>query len=369
MDAEVFLAGACELLAIPSTSERPGELRRALDYVLDFVGPGFTVERFESGGKPSALVYPGTERRDFDVILNAHLDVVPAPPGQFRPRRDGDRLYARGAQDMKVSGLLAAQVFRELAAGLGYPVALQLVTDEEVSGRDGTLHQLERGVRGRFVIVGESSGLHIVNESKGMLVARLLATGRAAHAAYQWLGDNALVKLQRSVASLLARYPVATEEAWRTTVNLSRVGTRNQGRNQVPADAEALLDIRFPPDDADLAGKTSAEVTAYLQGFCAPGVTPVVDILDPPHHADPGRPEILRLQDAARHQGYPGGLLRKYGVSDGRFYGQLGIAAVTFGVDGAGQHGPDEYADLTTVMPYYRALREFLGAPEASPAG
>ena len=96
MDAEVFLACACELLAIPSTSERPGELRRALDYVLDFVGPGFTVERFESGGKPSALVYPGTERRDFDVILNAHLDVVPAPPGQFRPRRDGDRLYARG---------------------------------------------------------------------------------------------------------------------------------------------------------------------------------------------------------------------------------------------------------------------------------
>ena len=52
MDAELFLASACELLAIPSTSEQPGELRRALDYVLDYVlefaGPGFTVERFES---------------------------------------------------------------------------------------------------------------------------------------------------------------------------------------------------------------------------------------------------------------------------------------------------------------------------------
>src|SRR5262249_57036112 len=107
MDTEVFLGRACELLAIPSTSERPAELRRALDYVLDFVGPGFTVERFESGGKPSALVYPGTERRDFHVILNAHLDVVPAPPGQFRPRRDGDRLYAPRAHDLKVAGLLA----------------------------------------------------------------------------------------------------------------------------------------------------------------------------------------------------------------------------------------------------------------------
>ena len=367
MDTEVFLGCACELLAIPSTSERPAELRRALDYVLDFTGPGFTVERFESGGKPSALVYPGTERQYFHVILNAHLDVVPAPPDQFRPRRDGDRLFARGAQDMKVTGLLAAQVFRELAASLPYPVALQLVTDEEVGGRDGTRYQLDHGVRGRFVIVGETSGLHVVNESKGMLVVRLLAAGLAAHAAYQWLGDNALVKLQRTVASLLARYPVATEEVWRTTVNLARIGTRNEARNQVPADAEALLDIRFPAGDADLSGKTVADVTAFLQGFCEPGVTPVVDVLDQAHHADQDRPEVLRLQHVARRQGYPGGLLRKHGVSDGRFYGELGIAAVAFGVGGSGQHGPDEYADLSTVVPYYRALREFLGPLQVQP--
>src|SRR5258707_12113366 len=98
MDAELFLTRACELLAIPSVSDQPGELRRALDYVLDFVGPGFTVERFESGGKPSALVYPGPGRRDFHVILNAHLAVVPAPPGQSRPPRAGSPPSAAAAQ-------------------------------------------------------------------------------------------------------------------------------------------------------------------------------------------------------------------------------------------------------------------------------
>ena len=77
MDTERFLATAGELLAVQSTADRPGELHRALGFVLDFVGPGFTVERFESGGKPSALVYPGSERQHFQVILNAHLDVVP----------------------------------------------------------------------------------------------------------------------------------------------------------------------------------------------------------------------------------------------------------------------------------------------------
>ena len=97
-------------------ADRPGELQRALDFVLDFAGAGFTVERFESGGKPSALIYAAPRRPDFRVLLNAHLDVVPAPDSQFAPRREGDRLFARGAQDMKISALLAAGVFRETEA-------------------------------------------------------------------------------------------------------------------------------------------------------------------------------------------------------------------------------------------------------------
>jgi succinyl-diaminopimelate desuccinylase len=129
MDLESFLTACHELLAIPSTSDRPDELHRALDFVLDFT-EGYAVERYESGGKPSALVYrPSAERPLFRVILNAHLDVVPAPPSQFLPRRDGGRLYARGAQDMKVTALVQALVFRELAASLPYPLALPLVTD------------------------------------------------------------------------------------------------------------------------------------------------------------------------------------------------------------------------------------------------
>jgi succinyl-diaminopimelate desuccinylase len=363
MDTESFLADACELLAIPSTAERPGELQRALDFVLDFIGPAGTVERFESGGKPSALVYAAGERPDFRVILNAHLDVVPASADQFRPRRDGDRLFARGAQDMKVSTLLAAQVFRELAGRLAYPVGLQLVTDEEVGGRDGTRHQLERGVRSQFVIIGETSGLRIVTESKGILSVTLLAVGRSAHSAYQWLGDNALVKLERSVSNLLAAYPVATQEAWRTTVTLTRVQTPNQARNQVPAEAQAWLDIRFPADDADLSGKTTDEITAYLQAFCQPGVTPVVDRIDQPHHADQDHHDVLILRQAARSQGYSGDFLRKHGAGDGRFYGERGITAVAFGVGGSGQHGPQEYADVTTIVPYYQALKEFLLNP------
>jgi succinyl-diaminopimelate desuccinylase len=56
-----------------------------------------------------------------------------------------------------------------------------------------------------------------------------------------------------------------------------------------------------------------------------------------------------------------GDYLFKHGSSDGGFYSEAGIAAVAFGVGGSGQHGPDEYLEVGSVLPYYRALREFLG--------
>jgi succinyl-diaminopimelate desuccinylase len=364
MELDTFLAVAVELLAVQSTADRPEQLRRAVESVVDLVGPDVSVEWFQSNGKPSALVYAdayrGVPRPEFRVILNGHLDVVPGEPEQFRPRREGGRLYARGAQDMKVSALVQAQVFRELAPRLPYPLALQLVTDEEVGGRDGTLHQLEQGVTGAFVVIGEHSGLNIVADSKGLLHARLRASGHSGHGAYPWLGDNALLKLVDTVTRLMARYPVPAEEVWATTVNLARVQTPNSAFNQVPAQAEAWLDIRFPAEDADLNGRTIEEVTDYLHTFCEPGVEVAIDCLDPPHHADHDRAEVQELRRAALGQGYSADFLYKHGSGDGGFYSGHGIAAVAFGVGGGGQHGPDEYVEIASIVPYYRALKEFL---------
>ena len=83
-----------------------------------------------------------------------------------------------------------------------------------------------------------------------MLGVTLRSAGRGAHSAYQWLGDNALVKLMRSVDRGAGPLPGGHGRgAWRTTVNLARVHTPNQARNQIPAEAEAWLDIRFPSED------------------------------------------------------------------------------------------------------------------------
>lgn len=361
-------AVAAELIAVPSTADRPEALDRALELVLGFVGPGFAVHRFRSRGKPSALVHRPGPRPAFRVLLNAHLDVVPAD--SYVARRDGDRLYGRGTQDMKVAALVLADVFRTLAPALPYPLGLQLVTDEEVGGHDGTAHQIAAGVTAGFVLIGEQSGLRVVTDSKGILQVRLHATGTAAHAAYPWLGDNALRTLTGAVDAVLRRWPVPPDEQWRTTVNLARIETPNRAVNQVPAEATAWLDIRFPPQDSDFAGRTTGEIAALLRSVS--GVEVTVDSLGAPHHADPASREVALLRAAAREAGYSGDLLRKHGTADGRFYSARGVDAVIFGPGGDGQHGPGEYVDLRTVGPYRQALVSFLtalaGSPPTAPA-
>jgi succinyl-diaminopimelate desuccinylase len=346
------------LIGIRSTADRPDDLRRALEMVLALAGPGFQVRRFESRGKPSALVT--VDGRQPRVILNAHLDVVPGEPHQFAARVDGDRLYGRGAHDMKAAALVMARVFAEVAADLPYPLALQLVTDEEVGGFDGTGHQVAQGVRAGFVVIGEQSDLRVVAESKGIIRARLSATGRTAHAAYPWLGSNALLTVTGAVGRLLERYPVPAAEEWVTTVNVARIETPNQAANVVPASASALLDIRFPPSDPDLAERGPDEIAGHLRRVAGGDVDVVVEAVGAPHHAAPDSAEIRLLQTAARDAGFDGSLLRKHGAADGRFYSAEGVDAVIFGPGGDGQHGPEEYVDLRTLGPYRQALLSFL---------
>jgi succinyl-diaminopimelate desuccinylase len=294
-----LIEAAGELIRVRSTAERGGgdQLERAVELVVARGVPGsFVVERFLSRGKPSVLVRPPGPRPHFRVLFNAHADVVPGGDEQFEPRVEGNRLYGRGAQDMKVAALVMAEVFREVAGELPFPAGLQVVADEEVGGFHGTAHQIAEGVTADVVVIGEQSGL--------------------------------------------------------------RVETANRAFNQVPSAATAWVDIRFTPEDPDLAGKAERDVVSYLEGLC--GVRVSVANLGPPHWARPDGADVRLLQAAARAEGFGGDFLRKHGAADGRFYHAAGTDALIFGPGGDGQHGPHEYVDLETVEPYRRALTAFL---------
>src|SRR3954468_3023799 len=65
------------------------------------------------------------------IVLHGHLDVVPARPEQFSPRVEDDRLYGRGAYDMK--GGLASMMLavHDLVGQSAVRVHFVCVADEE----------------------------------------------------------------------------------------------------------------------------------------------------------------------------------------------------------------------------------------------
>jgi acetylornithine deacetylase len=99
------------------------------------------------------------------VVLNGHLDTVGVAgmPEPFTPRVDGDRLYGRGAADMK-GGVAALVAAAEQLVADGAPVrpVLALVADEENAslGSEAVIAALPHlGVRPDVCLIAEPTDL------------------------------------------------------------------------------------------------------------------------------------------------------------------------------------------------------------------
>src|SRR3989304_6408206 len=244
-----------KLISIPSSKENIKALEEVL-VVADEHLDGIKSKKFKSKGVPSVLYYnTSTLPKRFKIILNAHLDIVPGKGSQYKASTKGGKLFGRGTNDMKGAAAVMVLVFKELAKKVNYPLGLQLVTDEETGGFNGTKHQIEEGVRADFVIAGETTNFQIAHKAKGILWLKISAKGKTAHGAYPWRGENSIWKKNKFLNVLEKKYPLPTREKWGTTINLSRIETGNRSFNKIPDDCEVWLDIRYVPEEAAIIKK------------------------------------------------------------------------------------------------------------------
>jgi len=174
-----------------------------IDWVADYLD-GYGVKsaliRNADGGKANLFATIGPEGRG-GVILSGHTDVVPVA-GQawdsdpFRLAARDDRLYGRGAADMKgFIALALALAPQALARPLKIPLHLALSYDEEVGclGAPALIRALPEGdARPRLAIIGEPSEMRVANAHKGIQFLRTRVTGHEAHSSAPERGVNAI---------------------------------------------------------------------------------------------------------------------------------------------------------------------------------
>jgi succinyl-diaminopimelate desuccinylase len=343
-----------KLIRLKSIPEHPDQLNRCLDICLNSI-KATKIELFERNGSKSILAYNRNVRPDrFKIILNGHLDVIPGKPDQYEPIVKGDRLYGVGATDMKANVACIIAVFNKMADKVDYPLALQLVTDEELGGFDGTKYQIEQGVRADFVIAAESTNFDIVNQAKGVIWARVTATGKTAHGAYPWRGENAIQKMSKFISILEREYPVPKTQEWCTTVNVSSINSKNQTFNKIPDQCTLDLDIRFLPSEA-------SDAIDRLKRIIPIDLTLEIIAHEPALYVD-GHNNFLKSLKTATEAitRQSSNFYCAQGSSDARHYTRVGDAGVEFGPIGGGIGTDEEWINIPSLSDYCLILERFL---------
>jgi acetylornithine deacetylase len=325
---------------------------------------GLEAEVLEAtAGRPSVVVCARGRGGGRTLLLCGHVDTV-AVNGMLEPhvpRVDGDRLYGRGAYDMK-AGLAAALIAARDAArlGLGGDVVVAAVADEEHASLG--VQEVLGALRADAAIVTEPTELELVVAHKGFVWSEVEVRGRAAHGSRPSLGVDAIVQMGAVLRELgaldaalaghehpllgrgsvhastieggveLSSYPA------RCVLGLERRTLPGESGADVERELAALLDRCRVADDAFEAQQRTLLVRE-------------------PFEVDVGSEVVAVVRAAAT--AVLGREPRIGGASywaDAAFIAAAGIPTVMFGPSGEGAHAAEEWVSLTDTERVARTL-------------
>ncbi len=379
------VAIARDLVCCRSVTPEEGGALAYLQGVL--AKAGFAVHRAtfaEPGTVPIENLYARIGSEQPNLVFAGHTDVVPAgdeaawrhPP--FAGEIAGDRLYGRGAVDMKGGiACFVAAALDYLAASGGRPkkgkkgsISLLITGDEESVAVNGTVKLLQwaaaRGEKFDHCILGEPSNVEVIGDTikagrRGSLNGTLIVSGRQGHVAYPHRADNPIRGMVTLIAALQAPLDQGSEHFDPSHLEFTSVDVGNPTVNLIPGEARASFNIRYNDHHSQTALKTLIEHRA--RAAAAGRVHHRFEWQ--PSNADvfiikPGPFTDLAAAAIAEVTGRKPKLSTSGGTSDARFIKDY-CPVLEFGLVGQTMHRVDEctpVADLVTLTAIYRRIIE-----------
>lgn len=246
-----------EIIRIDTVNPPGNELRvaTALQRFFEQCGIESSIDEFVKGRANLLARMPGNGERGA-LVLCGHMDVVPAGDvgwsvAPFEAVVKGDRLYGRGACDMK-SGLVAmavalANLHAKLPSSLPGDVWFAATAGEEADccGAQRFLDQRILDLA-EALVVGEPTREEVLVAHKGALWLEIETFGRTAHGSMPDQGVNAIVHMHRVLERLVQNrdwYDAHDDMTGHATMCVSRI---NGGLkiNVVPDSCVLHLDVR-----------------------------------------------------------------------------------------------------------------------------
>ena len=334
---------------------------------------GFTVTPLRYGDIDNLFARIGSDTPH--ICFAGHTDVVPVGAANWQSEpfagevRD-DILYGRGACDMK--GAIAAFVSaaaQHLADGPPRgSISLLITGDEEGPAVNGTVRVLEWMQAHQqipdFCVVGEPTcpvtlGDMMKIGRRGSLNAKITVQGTQGHVAYPQRADNPVHRLIR-IANALTAAPLDAGNDWfqPSSLQFTSIDVGNPVTNVIPAEASAMLNIRFNSDH------TGASLSAWLRAVIAQhaerfdldiAISGESFLTEPGPMVNTLRQAIIDTTDVEPKLDTGGG------TSDARFIARY-CPVAEFGLVGATMHQVDERVPVAELQELVRIYRGILAA-------
>ncbi len=337
------------LVDISSVSGREETIADAVEEALAGV-PHLSVHR--SGNTVMARTDLGRGRR---VVLAGHLDTVPHA-GNWPSRTDGDVIHGCGTADMKSGTAIALHLAATLAEP-AYDVTYFFYDCEEVEAERNGLNRIavehSEWLEADFAVLLEPTYGVVEAGCQGTLRVEVRTSGRRAHSARSWLGNNAIHAAGEALRRLAAYEPrdVTIDGCtYREGLNAVAISGGVAG-NVIPDECVLTVNFRFAPDRSEKDAEQHCR--DVFTGFA-------VDLLDtapgalPGLHAESAR-EFLAAVGAAPQA--------KLGWTDVARFAALGVPAVNFGPgDPNLAHTREERVEIPKIIECTDVVRRWLEA-------
>jgi putative selenium metabolism hydrolase len=260
-----------DIVAIPSMD---GQLKDVGDRIIAEMNKlGFDEARFDKMGNVVGRIGDGPKV----IVFDSHIDTVGVgDPGEwewdpFVGKVENGFLYARGACDEKGStpGMIYGMaIARDLGLLDGYTAYYFGNMEEWCDGiAPNTFVEVDPQVMPDFAVIGEPTKMQVYRGHKGRIELKITASGRSAHAASHYLGDNAVYKMAAVITQIreldrrfrlgLGSHPVQGHPS----VAVTDVKVRTASLNAVPDQFTIFLDRRITSNEP------REEVIAQIKGL------------------------------------------------------------------------------------------------------
>lgn len=355
-----------KLISYKTITGNQKEIIACFDFINRYFSPEIKAQKiiakkYEKNGHIS-LVFSNTNKTNFNILLNGHIDVVAANHKEFISRIKNNKLYGRGAADMKSEVALLMKVFKNsINSGIKKSMALMLTSDEEISGKSGVGYLINKiGYKSDIVIAPDGGhNFELVIKEKGGFWVKITAQGKSAHGSRPWLGENAILKLMRFYQELQKNFP-----ALKKTKNLYQDGiSLNMGKiqggkntNSVPDKAEMYLDLRYSEkkDKTRILKKTKQLAKKHK---LTSEIIDRIEMLE----TNPQNPYLIKfIKIAEKIINRKIKISKATGASDARFFSANNIPVIIMTPNCGNKHSKNEWVNINSLDKFYRILKEYI---------